>query len=186
MPADDFSALAEALSHAGALGEVAELHGQLCGLACLLGTEAAGPWVAETLNDCQGGAEARDSAAQALQAVAAKTLEALDSGDMSLALLLPDDDAPMDVRAGELGAWCQGFMHGLSRGAPRPESLESGVTGEIVRDFSEISRAELGADESLEEAENAYAELVEFVRVSAQLVFEELHGERSAERGPAH
>lgn len=185
MPANDFLELNEVLSRAGALGEAAELHGQLCGLACLLGAEARGPWVEETLSDCQGPAEARHDAAQALAAIAAKTISALDSADMSLALLLPADDTPVDVRAGDLGAWCQGFMHGLSAGAAAPETLETGVTGEIVRDFSEISRAELGGDETLEEAEAAYAELVEFVRVSAQLVFEELHGQR-AERGPAH
>ena len=178
--------MAEALSHAGALGEAAELHGQLCGLACLLGPEAGPPWVAEILRDCAGSAEARDSAAHALDRLAAATLESLDSGDMRVILLLPDDEVPVDERASNLGAWCQGFMHGLSRGAGEPASLETGVTGEIVRDFSEITRAEFGEDESLEEAEAAYAELVEFVRVSAQLVFEELHDQRSAERGPAH
>jgi hypothetical protein len=178
--------MTEVLSQAGALGDAAELHGQLCGLACLLGAGAAPPWVAEALADCHGDAGARDSAAQALDAIAAETLAALDSGDMSLALLLPDDDAPVDVRAGELGAWCQGFMHGLSRGAAPPDSLATGVTGEIIRDFSEISRATLGADETLTEAEEAYAELVEFVRVSAQLVFEELQGQRNGARSPAH
>ncbi len=178
--------MTEALSHAGALGEAAELHGQLCGLACLLGAEAGPAWVAEALQDCHGGAAARESAAQALAAVATSTLESLDLGDMSLALLLPDDDTPVDVRAGDLGAWCQGFMHGLSRGAATPESLETGVTGEIVRDFSEISRASFGADETLSEAEEAYAELVEFVRVSAQLVFEELHAQRRSDRDPGH
>ena len=174
------------LSQAGALGGAAELHGQLCGLACLLGAGAAAPWVAEALQDCRGDARARDSAARALDTIAARTLGALDSGDMSLALLLPDDETPVDLRAGELGAWCQGFMHGLSRGAAVPDSLGTGVTGEIIRDFSEISRATLGADETLAEAEEAYAELVEFVRVSAQLVFEELHGQRDGARGPTH
>lgn len=170
--------MTEALSHAGALGEAAELHGQLCGLACLLGVEAGPPWVAESLQDCHGDAAARETAAQTLAAVAASTLEALDLGDMSLALLLPDDETPVDSRASALGLWCQGFMHGLSQGAATPESLETGVTGEIIRDFSEISRATLGAEETLTEAEEAYAELVEFVRVSAQLVFEELHAQR--------
>lgn len=178
--------MTEALSHAGALGEAAELHGQLCGLACLLGAEAGPAWVSEALQDCGDNAGARDSAGQALAAVAASTLEALDSGDMSLSLVLPDDDTPVDVRAGNLGVWCQGFLHGLSQGAAAPDSLETGVTGEIIRDFSEISRAAFGADETLAEAEEAYAELMEFVRVSAQLVFEELHGQRRGDRGPAH
>ena len=83
--------MSEALSHAGALGEAAELHGQLCGLACLLGMDAGPPWVAEALQDCQVSGPARDSAADALKQLADGTLESLDSGDMSLELLLPDD-----------------------------------------------------------------------------------------------
>ena len=46
--------------------------------------------------------------------------------------------------------------------------------GEIVRDFTEISRASGDEAEADESNEQAYAELVEFIRVAAQVVFEEL------------
>ena len=46
--------------------------------------------------------------------------------------------------------------------------------GEIVRDFTEISRATGDEAEADESNEQAYAELVEFIRVGAQVVFEEL------------
>jgi uncharacterized protein YgfB (UPF0149 family) len=50
----------------------------------------------------------------------------------------------------------------------------NGDVGEIVRDFTEISRA-TGDDADADDAnEQAYAELVEFIRVGAQVVFEEL------------
>ena len=50
----------------------------------------------------------------------------------------------------------------------------NGDVGEIVRDFTEISRA-TGDDADADESnEQAYAELVEFIRVAAQVVFEEL------------
>jgi uncharacterized protein YgfB (UPF0149 family) len=47
-----------------------------------------------------------------------------------------------------------------------------------MQDFAEIARVTLGEDETELEAEAAYAELVEFVRVSVQLLFEELHDVR--------
>jgi hypothetical protein len=50
----------------------------------------------------------------------------------------------------------------------------SGDVGEIVRDFTEISRATGDDAEGDESNEQAYAELVEFIRVAAQVVFEEL------------
>jgi uncharacterized protein YgfB (UPF0149 family) len=53
-------------------------------------------------------------------------------------------------------------------------SALAGDVGEIVRDFTEISRA-TGDDADVDESnEQAYAELVEFIRVAAQVVFEEL------------
>jgi uncharacterized protein YgfB (UPF0149 family) len=185
MPASDFLVMTEVLGHAGALGEPAELHGQLCGLACLLGDRAGQSWVDDALADTAPGG-ARDAAEAALKAAAEGTLEALTEGDMSLALLLPDDDTPMDERAAQLGLWCRGFMHGLVQGAAPRALLETGLTGEIVRDFGAISEAGLGRDESLAEAEEAYAELVEFVRISVQLVFEEFDPQRAGGQGPTH
>jgi len=44
----------------------------------------------------------------------------------------------------------------------------------VVRDFIEISRAGVDASQGEESNEAAYAELVEFVRVGVQLLFEEL------------
>ena len=44
----------------------------------------------------------------------------------------------------------------------------------MVRDFTEISRVEVDGSDSDESNESAYAELVEFVRVGVQLVFDEL------------
>ncbi|MGI9329075.1 MAG: UPF0149 family protein [Gammaproteobacteria bacterium] len=184
MPASDFEALTQALTRAGALGEPAEAHGHLCGLACALGPAAEPPWVAELLADCAIGPAARDALIQELKGIAVQNIEALEAGDMSLQLALPDDADPLDSRAAALGLWCQGFMHGLSQGAAAPATIESGVTGEIIGDFVEISRAELSQEETLAEAESAYAELVEFVRVSVQLIFEELHAERSG--GTSH
>ena len=57
------------------------------------------------------------------------------------------------------------------------------MTQDIIRDFSEISRAAFTDDETEAEAEAAYMEVVEFVRVSVQLVFEELHLIRSRPAG---
>ena len=46
--------------------------------------------------------------------------------------------------------------------------------GEVVRDFDEITRVDVDGGDSEEQNESAYAELVEFVRVGVQLVFDEL------------
>jgi uncharacterized protein YgfB (UPF0149 family) len=95
--------------------------------------------------------------------------------------LLPPDDRPLSLRADGLADWCSGFMHGLGEaaasGAGR-DVLGGEVMREIMEDFAEIARVTLGDDETDLEAEAAYTELVEFVRVSVQLVFEELRDVR--------
>ena len=69
------------------------------------------------------------------------------------------------------------MVHGFSLrsgGGQDPIERPAGDVGEIVRDFTEISRA-TGDDADADESnEQAYAELVEFIRVAAQVVFEEL------------
>ncbi len=185
-PKPDFAAIEAALRASGSLGEPAEMHGEYCGLACIMGDDAGPAWVASVFAETDGGAgNARDI----LQSLAATTWNALDSGDMELALLLPCDDELLEARAVSLGLWCQGFMHGLGAGSePGADSplLADGITCEIIADFSEITRAAFTADETESEAEAAYMELVEFVRVSVQLTYEELHRVRKSSHGTQH
>ena len=180
----DWARVEGALRRAGALGEPSEVHAEFCGLACVMGSDAAAPWAESTL------ADAPDKPAEVLdelRSLAQTTWASLDSGDMSFGLLLPPDDVPLEHRAEALGAWCQGFMHGLgAAGAPGKDSpvVRSEVIRDIVGDFSEITRASFADSESEEEGEAAYVELVEYVRVGVQLVFEELHTLRSAPGTP--
>ena len=180
-----YEILSAALDTAGVLGDTAELHGQLCGSLCQLGPQGASPWLADALKGASGTPAAQNSAQEMLADLAEATATALDDADMSLVLLLPDDAANLEDRAENLAFWCQGFLHGLSAASADPAALESGTTGEILRDFSEISRAAFADDESAEEGESAYAELIEFVRVSTQLVYEEFRGAQRADQPQA-
>jgi uncharacterized protein YgfB (UPF0149 family) len=178
-----FDALEAVLRSAGALGETAETHGEFCGLVCLMGLEAQAPWVARVMD----GASSQEPVGL-LEALAEQTWKSLDEGDMSFSPLLPSDEGPLELRADSLGLWCQGFVHGLGV-AGTPDDInpifKTGVTGDIIRDFSEIARAAFAEEETEGEGEAAYMELVEYVRVSVQLVFEELHVLRAGPAGPA-
>ena len=91
--------------------------------------------------------------------------------------LLPDDDESTAVRAAALGHWCEGFLHGLvssAHGDALKEQLSTDPLADIIKDMLQITRA-MAEDEGDGEAdEQAYAELVEYLRVTAQLTFEEL------------
>ena len=175
--AADFGELVHTLNALNASWEPAEAHGAFCGRACLVGVAALHGWV----HDLAGEVNTENVLAQEhvsrLQSFAADTLLKLEAGQMQFQLLLPDEDDTLHSRTAGLADWCHGFMHGLaSAGAadegPCADALDSSVSKEILDDFSEITRA---ASESGGEAdEQAFEELVEYVRVSAQLVYEEM------------
>ncbi|CAG0940936.1 hypothetical protein GPROT2_01158 [Gammaproteobacteria bacterium] len=172
----------DALGELGASTGVTEAHGCLCGLACVLGGRAGAAWVASLLAGDTAG-EAGAGTADLLGELAEASCTALAEGAMAFMPLLPPDERPLAERTEALGAWCTGFMEGLGEAASSPgarAALASDTAREIIGDFAEIARATVSQAETEPEGEAAYAELVEFVRVSVQLMFEELHDARDA------
>jgi uncharacterized protein len=169
----DYDALNAALQRLGYVDEAAEYHGALCGALCV--HEAQDIDLLRLIDPSPDAAAAAGETRQVLERLRAETLDALSDEDMRFQPLLPDDEAALVPRVNALVEWCQGFLYGL---ASRPNlDLERCSTDvrEVVRDFSELMHASVGdeTDTNIEEA--AYAELVEYVRVGAQLVFMELH-----------
>ena len=166
-----FKDFEDVLATAGCLADAAEAHGSLCGALCSMSPYKMQDWVNEILPD--GSALSAESAAM-IERVFTATATSFGEHGMEFEPLLPDDAEPLNGRANALALWCAGFLYGLGTGHICDLEALNGDVGEIVRDFTEISRA-TGDDADADEAnEQAYAELVEFIRVAAQVVFEEL------------
>ncbi|HUN74251.1 MAG TPA: UPF0149 family protein [Steroidobacteraceae bacterium] len=166
----EYAEIQEALKAAHSLTEASEAHGTLAGCLCATVAYRFEDWLAEILPE--GRADPR--ATRTLRDLFERTAGALGEDQMEFAPLLPEDAEPIDTRASALGLWCQGFLYGLGA-SPITDARElPGEAGEIVRDLSEITRVGVDEADSLESNEGAYAELVEFVRVGVQLLFEEL------------
>lgn len=170
-----FDDLDQAFSQGNAPVDPAEAHGSLCGALCAVPGYRLQDWMDEVLPDATRGSALR--ARNLLQAVFDETAQSLGGGEMDFAPLLPDDESALEARVEALAEWCGGFLYGL--GVGRVPSLDTvpGEVGEVLRDFTEISKAAVGA-EAEETNEAAYVELVEFVRAGTQLVYEELAGHR--------
>jgi len=166
-----FKDFEDVLAAAGSLADAAEAHGSLCGALCSTSPYKMQDWVNEILPD--GAALSEESSAM-LERVFAATAASFGEQGMEFEPLLPDDAQPLNGRANALGLWCTGFLYGLGAGQLSDLDALKGDVGEIVRDFTEISRASGDGSDGDESNEQAYAELVEFIRVAAQVVFEEL------------
>ena len=166
-----FKDFEDVLATAGSLADAAEAHGSLCGALCAMSPYKMQDWVNEILPD--GAALSEESSAM-IERVFTATASSFGEQGMEFQPLLPDDEQPLYGRANALALWCTGFLYGLGTGHISDLEALNGDVGEIVRDFTEISRA-TGDDADADESnEQAYAELVEFIRVAAQVVFEEL------------
>lgn len=166
----------QVLADERSMTDAAEAHGTLVGALCTMPTYRFEDWLQEILPEGQ----ARSEASGALHGLYFVTSETLAAHELEFQPLLPADVQPLDERTAALAQWCVGFLYGLGSGSIQDLKTLPGEVGEIVRDFDEITRVGVDGGDTDEHNESAYAELVEFVRVGVQLVFEEFESLRAA------
>jgi uncharacterized protein YgfB (UPF0149 family) len=170
MHAENYTEIQRVLAEERSLADAAEAHGTLAGCLCAAIGYRFEDWLLEILPEGQ----AHPMAKETLRGLYVDTAGALEGPEMEFELLLPEDEEPIDARTAALAQWCQGFLYGLGTSVVQDESGLPGDIGEIVRDLTEITHVAVDTAQSDESNESAYAELVEFVRVGVQLVFDEL------------
>lgn len=179
-----FREIASVLDRTGSRVVAAEGHGCLCGALCTTADYTLERWLNEIISlesDPMGEQVEAEPSLSSLRVLFDDTRRALRGQQMEFQLLLPDDDEPLEQRAAALAQWCQGFLYGFGTGKPvAPERLK-GQIDEILRDLTEIARATVGVEAPGEEEEQAYAEIVEYLRVGVQLIHDELADMRDAD-----
>jgi len=175
-----YTQIQRVLADERSLADAAEAHGTLAGCLCAAIDYRFEDWLLEILPE----GRALAATASALRELYGATAGALTGSEMEFELLLPEDAQPIDARTAALAQWCQGFLYGLGSSAIQDASALPGEVGEIVRDLTEITHVAVDSGQSEESNESAYAELVEFVRVGVQLVFEELGSLRAQPSAP--
>ena len=177
----DYAQIEQQLQDLHAMTEAAEAHGTLAGALCAASRYRLEDWVGEILPD----EVAAQAPAQTLRTLYAETSSALAGHNMEFELLLPDDEEPLERRTEALCLWCNGFLYGLGTAGHADPTCLPGDAGEIIRDFNQIMQAGVDESEGSEANESAYAELVEFVRVGVQIVYEQLALQREQPSEPA-
>ena len=172
----DYAEIEQLLSEQRSLNDAAEAHGSLAGCLCALADYSFQDWLKEILPEGRADAATADT----LYGLYTATAAALEQTDMEFEPLLPSDAQSLELRTAALARWCQGFLYGLGSGSIPDAGALPGDVGEIVRDLTEITRAGVDDQDGEESNEGAYAELVEFVRVGVQLLYEELSAARHA------
>jgi uncharacterized protein len=169
-----FPEITQVLQELNSSVPAAESHGCLCGALCTSLEYPFGRWLEEIVPESDGTDEAGELRREPLHLLFSDTLNSLRSDQMEFEPLLPEDDVSLTQRANALSQWCQGFLYGFGTGKTRgAEALPANVD-EILKDFTEIGRASVQLEEETEAEEQAYSEVVEYVRAAVQLIHDEL------------
>ena len=171
----DYDAVNQALSRLQIEADAAESHGMLCAIICTKNDAARVLWLDQLLgNRDEQNALVRETKSM-LEDVYAETMRDLNSPECDFSPLLPDDEHTLEARTDAVGLWCQGFGIGLSYAGITDFSELPGDAAEIAQDLLDLGKAGLYGVEGSEEDEMAYMEIVEYMRASTLLFYEELN-----------
>lgn len=176
-PTVEYDRLDDALRRCGSGWDAGQAHGLLAGRLAIAGADSGFDWLSQVLDGTDSSDALRAECETLLRAVFELTCRQLAERQSEFEPLLPDDEEPTPVRAAALAHWCEGFLHGLvsaNHGDALKERLAAEPLADIIRDMLEITRAAADEDGDSDADEEAYAELVEYLRVAAQLAYEEL------------
>jgi len=153
-----------------------ELHGTVGGLLCADNRASVNHWLSSLFPNKIEDDMKLDEIKQALGRLFEETRQQLSDPLSAFDLLLPGDDYSFEQQILALGEWCQGFLIGLNLGGIEDFNKLQGEAKEFTKDMVEIARAGVSYDFSEdEEDQQAYVQLVEYVRVGVMLVNDELN-----------
>ncbi len=177
----DYDSLAQGLRDLEAVCDAAECHGMVCGQLCRGASISAAELLEQILGRTAGDDRIRMAqAARLLESMLMNTAEALRSEDFSFEPLLPDAAQALSQRAMALGQWCDGFLFGFALGGELREDSLSNEALEGLRDLRDFTRIDV--DGLMDEAdESAYMEVMEYLRMVAMMLFQELQARAVAE-----
>jgi yecA family protein len=179
--------LDEALQRCGSNWDAAQTHGLLTGRLAVAGVPAGPDWLLQVLENTDESNALRAECQKLLDTLYQSTYWQLSERLSEFEPLLPDDDDAVSRRTTALAHWSEGFLHGLVSSGHAEElkqRLGEEPLSDIIRDMLEITRAGLDEDTDDEDNEAAYTEIVEYLRVAAQLSFEELADLRNKDATP--
>ncbi len=169
--------LDSALRRCGSSWNASQAHGLACSWLALCGADALDGWLAQVLQDTVPNDALQQECAALLRRLLDDTHRQLAERGSEFKLLLPDEGESPAIRTEAMAQWCEGFLNGLVlrvQGDLLKKRLSAEPLDDIIRDMLEITRAEVNEDADDESTEVAFTEVQEYLRVAAQLVYEEL------------
>jgi hypothetical protein len=175
--APSYNQLSQALAETTFKLHPSQVHGVICGILCGSPNNDGGweKWIT--------GQKETQEARNLLDQIYAISAKHLHDFLFEFELLLPLDTAALPERAEALTLWCQGFLTGLKLTDIPIENRKTGEVTEAIDDLIEIAKMNYEDVVASSEDEQAYMELVEYVRMAVILIYQDL--QETEEKSPA-
>ncbi len=166
---DSFDRLSQFLLQQGMLPNAAEVHGMLSGMLAGGANPSSEHWLAllsDLLHEGQTFPSAvRNKLDQLTQSIDA----ALRDPEMNYQLMLPEDQQPIEERLQAMIDWVQSFLVGFGVNQSNLAGFSEDVR-EAIDDMVELAKLDFSVEDD-NDADRAYFEIVEYLRVSAIMCF---------------
>ncbi|RBP79986.1 YecA family protein [Marinomonas rhizomae] len=171
----DFDLIADVFVTESITASPSELHGQLCGYLASGVTLPLEDWLTMVVEFCDIEGWKEEASRAVIIELYTATLTLLQNGEFALEPSISDEDAELCERGVTLAQWAHGFLAGYGLSGQKNDLSDE--TKQILRDFANISgmQAEMRALEDNNDNEADLTELVEYVRLSAMMLYTEHH-----------
>ncbi|WP_049631598.1 UPF0149 family protein [Cellvibrio sp. pealriver] len=180
----NFDELANLLAPLGTLNSPSELHGLLCGKLAGGATLSETHWLLEAVEFLDFIAAPDERVRIALSRLYHTTNDQL-QGQMSLKLMLPDDDSLLSERVRGLSEWCHGFLTGFGSVDHQGKRVINEEFEEMLEDIANIVQIQADDEEDEASSEADYMEVTEYVRVVVNSLYFEFSAEPAAPLDPS-
>lgn len=167
----DYYAFNELLQSNHALVDAAEAHGIICCLTCAGNIMDGQLWLELLLGVTGVEASISNGCRNALIELYDISSRQLQDENLTFQMLLPNDDIDIDKRVRALGFWCRGFMQGMQLANITGDEVDDEEVVEFFDDIAEIANIDYEDINPLDEDEQNYMEIIEYLRVGVMMVY---------------
>ena len=165
-----YNSVQNALMHLDCPVSAAEVHGLICGMLAINSTVKPQLCFQEILDDSVDAPQSLS----VLQQLFEQSLQQFNDSNLHFDLLLPDDEMNLAKRLFAIQEWGQGMLYGTAVAGLKNLQTLPEDSHEFLQDTSKIvASGELDLEDD-ETAEQAYSEIVEYMRIGTLLLSEEL------------
>ncbi len=158
----------------------AEIQGVACGLLVVDLNADAEKWLGQIFQEYDPQNVLQQDISHELKQYIQNLRLQMQDSNLEFSLLLPEDDEALEDRVDAMQEWTQGFLLGIALAGLQDFSALPEDSKELVDDFIEISKVGNFTVDDLEESEEAYIHIVEYLRMGVLLIAEELQPSTSS------